>query len=68
MITPLEQDVLDLLVCGLSNPTIASILAISRLAVVNRLQGLYNKLGFSNRIELALWYNQQLPLGTYNQK
>jgi predicted ATPase/DNA-binding CsgD family transcriptional regulator len=52
-LSPVERQVVDLASQGLSNPSIASELFISRNTVKAHLSHAYAKLGVSNRIELA---------------
>ena len=51
-----EQQVIELVAQGHTNRGIAEALGISEYAVKNDLRIIYNKLGFWNRVELALWY------------
>jgi DNA-binding NarL/FixJ family response regulator len=50
-----EQEVVSLVACGLSNRGIAQKLQISEHTVKNYLFRVYEKLGISNRVELALF-------------
>jgi len=51
-----EQQVIELVAQGHTNRGVAQALGISEYAVKNDLRLIYNKLGFWNRVELALWY------------
>ncbi len=51
-----EQQVIELVAQGNTNRGVAEALGISEYAVKNDLRIIYNKLGFWNRVELALWY------------
>ncbi len=51
-----EQQVIELVAQGRTNRGVAEALGISEYAVKNDLRIIYNKLGFWNRVELALWY------------
>jgi len=51
-----EQQVIELVAQGHTNRGVAQALGISEYAVKNDLRIIYNKLGFWNRVELALWY------------
>ena len=48
--------VIELVAQGLKNKDIAKELRISEYVVRNHLQKIYDKVGVSNRVELALWY------------
>jgi len=51
-----EQQLIELVAQGHTNRKVAQALGISEYAVKNDLRIIYNKLGFWNRVELALWY------------
>jgi DNA-binding CsgD family transcriptional regulator len=51
-----ERRVVDLVAHGLKNREIAAALGISVFVVRNYLTAIYDKIGVSNRVELALWY------------
>lgn len=51
-----ERRVVGLVANGLKNPEIATELGISVVVVRNYLTAIYDKIGVSNRVELALWY------------
>ena len=48
--------VIELVTQGLKNKEIAKELRISEHVVRNHLGKIYDKIGVSNRVELALWY------------
>lgn len=48
--------VIELVAQGLKNKEIAKELRISEHVVRNHLGKIYDKIGVSNRVELALWY------------
>ena len=48
--------VIELVAQGLKNKKIAKELRISEHVVRNHLGKIYDKIGVSNRVELALWY------------
>jgi DNA-binding NarL/FixJ family response regulator len=48
--------VIELVAQGLKNKDIAKELRISEYVVRNYLEKIYDKIGVSNRVELALWY------------
>jgi two-component system, NarL family, nitrate/nitrite response regulator NarL len=54
-LTTRELDVLRALLTGMSNKEIAQVLAISSQAVRHHLCSIFNKVGVSNRLELALF-------------
>jgi len=51
-----EQQVIELVAQGHTNRGVAEALGVSEYAIKNELRIIYNKLGFWNRVELALWY------------
>lgn len=51
-----ERRVVELVAQGLKNREIATELGISVFVVRNYLSAIYDKIGLSNRVELALWY------------
>ena len=55
-ITAREQRVIELVAQGLKNSDIATIVGTTEKVVKNYLHLIYHKLGFGNRLELALWY------------
>ena len=60
-LTPTEQDVIRLVVEGLSNPDIGAKLLMSRGTVKTHLSHVYTKLGVANRTELATLAVNRLP-------
>jgi DNA-binding NarL/FixJ family response regulator len=59
--TPNERElrVIGLVAQGLKNSEIAEALGTTRHVIKNYLCAIYDKLGFWNRVELALWYEAQ---------
>lgn len=56
-LTAREELVVKLIADGLKNEDIARIMGATSVHVVkNWIREIYNKSGFSNRVELALWY------------
>jgi DNA-binding NarL/FixJ family response regulator len=51
-----QQRVIELVAQGLKNREIACELGIGEYVVRNYLSAIYDKIGLSNRVELALWY------------
>ena len=51
-----QQRVAELVARGLKNREIATKLGIGAHVVRNYLSAIYDKVGVSNRVELALWY------------
>jgi DNA-binding NarL/FixJ family response regulator len=51
-----EERVIGLVTFGLKNRDIAEVLGVKEVVVANYLQSIYDKLGRSNRVDLALWY------------
>lgn len=58
-LTEREEWLAHYVTSGLKNPDIAKALGTSEYVVKNRLRHLYDKLGFYNRVELALWYTKR---------
>lgn len=58
-----EQQLIELVAQGHTNRKIAQALGISEYAVKNDLRIIYNKFGFWNRVELALWYEARRSEG-----
>lgn len=54
-ITDREQQVIALVASGLKNKEVAEQLGTTEHVVKNYLRVIYDKLGFWNRVELALW-------------
>ena len=55
-ITPKEMSVIQLVARGFRNEDIGQKLGTTVNVVANHLHIIYDKLGFWNRVELALWY------------
>lgn len=55
LLTPREAEIVTLVTQGFRNKEIAEKLAISEQTVKNHLQNIYDKLGVSDRLELALY-------------
>jgi DNA-binding NarL/FixJ family response regulator len=55
LLTPREGEIVGLVTQGLRNKDIAGKLSISEQTVKNHLQNIYDKLGVSDRLELALY-------------
>ena len=54
--SPRQQQVIALVAQGLKNSEVAEIIGTSEYVVKNHLRVIFDKLGFWNRVELALWY------------
>ncbi|MGA8737007.1 MAG: helix-turn-helix transcriptional regulator [Terriglobales bacterium] len=54
--SPRQQQVIALVAQGLKNSEVAQIIGTSEYVVKNHLRVIFDKLGFWNRVELALWY------------
>lgn len=54
-LTPRELEIVTLVVAGYSNPDIAQRCSISEQTVKHHVSSIFNKLGVSNRLELALF-------------
>ena len=59
-LSPRQQRVISLVAKGLKNREIAKKLGIGEHVVRNYLGIIYDKIGVSNRVELALWYHTRL--------
>ena len=55
-----EVQVIQLVAQGLNNRDIARELGIGQHAVGNYVYKIYDKIGVSNRVELALWYASRI--------
>ena len=53
-LTPRERQIVDCVAAGLSNRQISSSLGINEQTVKNRLTGIFNKMGVTSRLQLAL--------------
>jgi DNA-binding NarL/FixJ family response regulator len=51
-----EQKVTELVALGLKNIEVAEAIGTTEYVVKNDVKAIYDKLGFSNRVELALWF------------
>lgn len=54
-LTPREREIAELAVQGLTNRQMAAKLSVSEQTVKNHLHNIFEKLGFSDRLELALY-------------
>jgi DNA-binding NarL/FixJ family response regulator len=54
--SPRQQQVIEPVARGLKNSEVAEIIGTTEYVVKNYLRVIYDKLGFWNRVELALWY------------
>src|ERR1700690_4125320 len=54
--SPRQQQVIELVAQGLKNSEVAAVIGTTEYVVKNHLRIIYDKLGFWNRVELALWY------------
>jgi two-component system nitrate/nitrite response regulator NarL len=66
--TPRQQRVIELVAKGLKNREIATKLGIAEHVVRNYLGIIFDKVGVSNRVELALWYEARLHEHRFRQK
>lgn len=57
MFTERDRYILDLLAAGKSNAEIAYAIGISRTSVGNLMGRLYDKIGTSNRVKVAVWWS-----------
>jgi DNA-binding NarL/FixJ family response regulator len=51
-----ELKIIELVAQGLKNSEIAEAMGTTRYVIANHIRAIYDKLGFWNRVELALWY------------
>jgi DNA-binding NarL/FixJ family response regulator len=58
--TPRQQRVIELVAEGLTNRDVAREMGITPRVVRNYLARIYDKVGLSNRLELALWYEARV--------
>lgn len=56
MLTPAQKRVVSLIADGLMDKQIADRLQMTPSGVANCVSRLYAKLGFHNRVQLAVWY------------
>jgi len=61
--SPRQQAVIELVAEGLTNRDVAKKLGIDAHVVRNYLSMIYDKIGLSNRVELALWYETRVHEG-----
>jgi DNA-binding NarL/FixJ family response regulator len=54
--SPRQQQVIELVAQGFKNSEVAEIIGTTECVVKNHLRIIFDKLGFWNRVELALWY------------
>jgi DNA-binding NarL/FixJ family response regulator len=54
--SPRQQQVIELVAKGLKNCEVAEAIGTTEYVVKNHLRVIFDKLGFWNRVELALWY------------
>jgi DNA-binding NarL/FixJ family response regulator len=54
--SPRQQQVIELVARGLKNSEVAKAIGTTEFVVKNHLRVIFDKLGFWNRVELALWY------------
>ena len=54
--SPRQQQVIELVAHGLKNSEVAQVIGTTEYVVKNHLRIIYDKLGFWNRVELALWH------------
>jgi DNA-binding NarL/FixJ family response regulator len=58
--SPRQQQVIALVAQGLKNSEVAELIGTTEYVVKNHLRIIYDKLGFWNRVQLALWYEARL--------
>jgi DNA-binding CsgD family transcriptional regulator len=61
--SPRQKRVIELVSEGLTNRDVAEQLGISAGVVRSHLYRIYDKIGISNRVELALWYEARVHEG-----
>ena len=61
--SPRQQHIIELVAKGLKNREIAKQMGIAEQVVRNYLTLIYDKIGVSNRVELALWYEARVHEG-----
>jgi len=54
--SPRQRQVIALVAQGLKNSEVAEVIGTTEYVVKNHLRIIFDKLGFWNRVELALWY------------
>ncbi len=60
-LTPRERDIVEMILAGAANKTIAAHLGLSEQSVKNRLTTLYRKCGVASRLELVIKLMTQRP-------
>jgi DNA-binding NarL/FixJ family response regulator len=69
--SPRQQQVIALVAQGLKNSEVANVIGTTENVVKNHLRIIYDKLGFWNRVEIALWYearrHERRAFGQRNQ-
>src|SRR5438445_4403296 len=66
--SPRQLHVIELVAKGFKNRELAKKLGMSQHVVPNYLGIIYNKVGVSNRVELALWYEARVHEGKFRRK
>ena len=66
--SPRQQRVIELVARGLKNREIGKVLGIGEHVVRNYLSLIYDKIGVSNRVELALWYEARVHEGRFRRR
>jgi len=67
--SPRQRQVIELVAQGLKNSEVAAVMGTTEYVVKNHLRIIYDKLGFWNRVELALWYEARKHEGlTYAER
>ena len=66
--SPRQLHVIELVAKGFKNREIAKKLGMSQHVVRNYLGIIYNRVGVSNRVELALWYEARVHEGKFRRK
>ena len=56
ILTEKELEIVKLVTQGYRNSEIGAMVGTTEHVIKNRLRLIYDKLGFSNRLEVALWY------------
>ena len=71
VLSPRQQQVIELVARGLKNSEVAEIIGTTEYVAKNHLRAIFDKLGFWNRVELALWYearrHESLAYGQRNR-
>jgi DNA-binding NarL/FixJ family response regulator len=69
--SPRQQQVIEFVARGLKNSEVAEIIGTTEYVAKNHLRAIFDKLGFWNRVELALWYeacrHESLAYGQRNR-